>query len=131
VAELIERRFEVTYTLRGVSYLLHRICYSQRPGQRRLVEAVERIAADVFQEPNHVVLDQRHATGCMRSRPPHRIAPSRRQMSVDGSALGVLRWDSMGSCRTAAVMRMLVLAPLLAATYVRLGTPDALRDGAG
>jgi transposase len=38
VAELIERRFEVTYTLRGVSYLLHRIGYSQQVPTRRAIE---------------------------------------------------------------------------------------------
>ncbi|MEV4122553.1 winged helix-turn-helix domain-containing protein [Micromonospora sp. NPDC049645] len=30
VAEVIARRFGVSYTLRGVSYLLHRIGYSQQ-----------------------------------------------------------------------------------------------------
>jgi transposase len=38
VAELIERRFGVTYTLRGVSYLLHRIGYSQQVPTRRAIE---------------------------------------------------------------------------------------------
>lgn len=38
IAELIERRFEVTYTLRGVSYLLHRIGYSQQVPTRRAIE---------------------------------------------------------------------------------------------
>lgn len=38
VAELIERRFAVTYTLRGVSYLLHRIGYSQQVPARRAIE---------------------------------------------------------------------------------------------
>jgi transposase len=38
VAELIERRFEITYTLRGVSYLLHRIGYSQQVPTRRAIE---------------------------------------------------------------------------------------------
>jgi len=38
VAELIERRFAVTYTLRGVSYLLHRIGYSQQVPTRRAIE---------------------------------------------------------------------------------------------
>lgn len=38
VAEVIERRFEVTYTLRGVSYLLHRIGYSQQVPTRRAIE---------------------------------------------------------------------------------------------
>ncbi len=38
VAELIERRFEVAYTLRGVSYLLHRIGYSQQVPTRRAIE---------------------------------------------------------------------------------------------
>jgi transposase len=38
IAELIERRFEITYTLRGVSYLLHRIGYSQQVPTRRAIE---------------------------------------------------------------------------------------------
>ena len=38
VAELIERHFAVTYTLRGVSYLLHRIGYSQQVPTRRAIE---------------------------------------------------------------------------------------------
>lgn len=38
VAELIERRFEVSYTLRGVSYLLHRMGYSQQVPTRRAIE---------------------------------------------------------------------------------------------
>jgi putative transposase len=38
VAELIECRFAVTYTLRGVSYLLHRIGYSQQVPTRRAIE---------------------------------------------------------------------------------------------
>ena len=38
VAQLIERRFEITYTLRGVSYLLHRIGYSQQVPTRRAIE---------------------------------------------------------------------------------------------
>lgn len=38
VAELIERRFAITYTLRGVSYLLHRIGYSQQVPTRRAIE---------------------------------------------------------------------------------------------
>ncbi|MEU4425588.1 winged helix-turn-helix domain-containing protein [Actinoplanes sp. NPDC024001] len=38
VAELIERRFSVSYTLRGVSYLLHRIGYSQQVPTRRALE---------------------------------------------------------------------------------------------
>lgn len=38
VAEVIERRFSVSYTLRGVSYLLHRIGYSQQVPTRRAVE---------------------------------------------------------------------------------------------
>lgn len=38
VAELIERHFEVVYTLRGVSYLLHRIGYSQQVPTRRAIE---------------------------------------------------------------------------------------------
>jgi putative transposase len=38
VAELIERRFEVAYTLRGVSYLLHRMGYSQQVPIRRAIE---------------------------------------------------------------------------------------------
>jgi transposase len=38
VAEVIERRFEITYTLRGVSYLLHRMGYSQQVPTRRAIE---------------------------------------------------------------------------------------------
>jgi putative transposase len=38
VAELIERRFGVGYTLRGVSYLLHRMGYSLQVPVRRAVE---------------------------------------------------------------------------------------------
>ncbi|GAA3741711.1 hypothetical protein GCM10022225_26520 [Plantactinospora mayteni] len=38
VAEVIERRFEVSYTLRGVSYLLHRLGYSQQVPTRRAIE---------------------------------------------------------------------------------------------
>src|SRR4051794_10078229 len=38
VAQLIERRFEVSYTLRGVSYLLHRMGYSQQVPLRRAIE---------------------------------------------------------------------------------------------
>jgi transposase len=38
VAEVIERRFGVCYTLRGVSYLLHRIGYSQQVPTRRAIE---------------------------------------------------------------------------------------------
>ncbi len=38
VAEVIERRFTITYTLRGVSYLLHRIGYSQQVPTRRAIE---------------------------------------------------------------------------------------------
>ncbi|MET8091514.1 winged helix-turn-helix domain-containing protein [Micromonospora sp. NPDC005220] len=38
VAEVIERRFGVSYTLRGVSYLLHRVGYSQQVPTRRAVE---------------------------------------------------------------------------------------------
>jgi transposase len=38
VAEVIERRFAVGYTLRGVSYLLHRMGYSQQVPTRRAVE---------------------------------------------------------------------------------------------
>jgi transposase len=38
VVEVIERRFGVTYTLRGVSYLLHRIGFSQQVPTRRAVE---------------------------------------------------------------------------------------------
>lgn len=38
VVEVIERRFAVTYTLRGVSYLLHRIGYSLQVPTRRAVE---------------------------------------------------------------------------------------------
>jgi transposase len=38
VAEVIERRFAVTYTLRGVSYLLHRMGYSQQVPTRRAIE---------------------------------------------------------------------------------------------
>jgi transposase len=46
VAELIERRFEVTYTLRGVSYLLHRIGYSQQVPTRRAIERDPQAIAD-------------------------------------------------------------------------------------
>jgi transposase len=38
VAELIERLFGVTYTLRGVSYLLHRMGYSLQVPARRAAE---------------------------------------------------------------------------------------------
>ena len=38
IAELIERHFAITYTLRGVSYLLHRIGYSQQIPTRRAIE---------------------------------------------------------------------------------------------
>lgn len=38
VAEVIERRFAVDYTPRGVSYLLHRMGYSQQVPTRRAVE---------------------------------------------------------------------------------------------
>ncbi|MFG1916777.1 winged helix-turn-helix domain-containing protein [Micromonospora sp. NPDC048898] len=38
VAEVIDRRFAVNYTLRGVSYLLHRMGYSQQVPTRRAVE---------------------------------------------------------------------------------------------
>lgn len=38
VAEVIERHFGVSYTLRGVSYLLHRIGYSQQVPTRRAIE---------------------------------------------------------------------------------------------
>jgi transposase len=38
VADVIERRFGVSYTLRGVSYLLHRIGYSQQVPTRRAIE---------------------------------------------------------------------------------------------
>ncbi|MEU4422524.1 winged helix-turn-helix domain-containing protein [Actinoplanes sp. NPDC024001] len=38
VAEVIERRFGVCYTLRGVSYLLHRIGYSRQVPTRRAIE---------------------------------------------------------------------------------------------
>ncbi|MFY1668530.1 winged helix-turn-helix domain-containing protein [Plantactinospora sp. WMMB334] len=38
VAEVIERRFAVGYTLRGVSYLLHRMGYSQQVPTRQAVE---------------------------------------------------------------------------------------------
>lgn len=38
VAEVIERRFGVSYTLRGVSYLLHRLGYSQQVPTRRAIE---------------------------------------------------------------------------------------------
>lgn len=38
VAEVIERHFSVSYTLRGVSYLLHRIGYSQQVPTRRAIE---------------------------------------------------------------------------------------------
>lgn len=38
VAEVIERRFEVIYTLRGVSYLLHRVGYSRQVPTRRAIE---------------------------------------------------------------------------------------------
>lgn len=35
---VIERRFGISYTLRGVSYLLHRIGYSQQVPTRRAIE---------------------------------------------------------------------------------------------
>jgi putative transposase len=38
VGEVIERRFGVTYTLRGVSYLLHRMGYSLQVPKRRAIE---------------------------------------------------------------------------------------------
>jgi hypothetical protein len=38
VAAVIERRFGVAYTLRGVSYLLHRIGYSRQVPTRRAIE---------------------------------------------------------------------------------------------
>ncbi|BCJ51860.1 transposase [Actinoplanes sp. NBRC 14428] len=38
VAEVIKRRFGVSYTLRGASYLLHRIGYSQQAPTRRAIE---------------------------------------------------------------------------------------------
>ncbi|MFG1913815.1 winged helix-turn-helix domain-containing protein [Micromonospora sp. NPDC048898] len=38
VAGVIDRRFAVNYTLRGVSYLLHRMGYSQQVPTRRAVE---------------------------------------------------------------------------------------------
>src|SRR4051794_21678996 len=38
VAELIERRFEIIYTLPGVSYLLHRIGYRRQVPTRRAIE---------------------------------------------------------------------------------------------
>ncbi|GAA2530877.1 winged helix-turn-helix domain-containing protein [Winogradskya humida] len=38
VAEVTERCFGVSYTLRGVSYLLHRIGYSQQVPTRRAIE---------------------------------------------------------------------------------------------
>ena len=38
VAEVIERHFAITYTLRGVSYLLRRIGYSQQVPARRAIE---------------------------------------------------------------------------------------------
>ncbi|WIM94538.1 winged helix-turn-helix domain-containing protein [Actinoplanes oblitus] len=38
IVEVIERRFAVTYTLRGVSYLLHRMGYSQQVPTRRSIE---------------------------------------------------------------------------------------------
>jgi transposase len=41
VAEVIERRFAVVYTLRGVSYLLHRMGYSLQVPARRAVERDE------------------------------------------------------------------------------------------
>lgn len=41
VAELIERLFGVTYTLRGVSYLLHRMGFSPQMPARRAVERDE------------------------------------------------------------------------------------------
>jgi transposase len=41
VAELIERRFKIRYTLRGVSYLLHRMGYSLQVPARRSVERDE------------------------------------------------------------------------------------------
>lgn len=42
VAELIQRRFGVGYTLRGVSYLLHRMGYSLQVPARRAIERDER-----------------------------------------------------------------------------------------
>lgn len=41
VVELIERRFEVRYTQRGVSYLLHRMGYSVQVPARRAIERDE------------------------------------------------------------------------------------------
>lgn len=41
VAELIQRRFGVGYTLRGVSYLLHRMGYSLQVPARRAIERDE------------------------------------------------------------------------------------------
>ena len=41
VAEVIQRRFGVGYTLRGVSYLLHRMGYSLQVPARRAVERDE------------------------------------------------------------------------------------------
>ena len=38
VAELVEGLFGVTYTLRGVSYLLHRMGYSLQVPARRAIE---------------------------------------------------------------------------------------------
>ena len=38
VAEVIERRFAITYMLRGVSYLLHRIGWTPQVPARRAVE---------------------------------------------------------------------------------------------
>ncbi|MFY1633680.1 winged helix-turn-helix domain-containing protein [Solwaraspora sp. WMMB335] len=45
VAELIRRHFGVGYTLRGVSYLLHRMGYSLQVPARRAVERDERAIA--------------------------------------------------------------------------------------
>jgi transposase len=45
VAEVIERLFGFTYTLRGVSYLLHRLGFSVRVPTRRAVERDERAVA--------------------------------------------------------------------------------------
>lgn len=45
IAELIERHFAVTYTLRGVSYLLHRIGYTLQVPARRAVERDEHAIA--------------------------------------------------------------------------------------
>ncbi|MGH3930867.1 MAG: winged helix-turn-helix domain-containing protein [Pseudonocardiaceae bacterium] len=41
VAELIERRFRISYTLRGVGYLLHRIGWSWQSPTRRAAERDE------------------------------------------------------------------------------------------